>query len=82
MLQFSQMNEPDEIQKNLQDIKSNNKHKNNNIELNHYSTEHNITQYISNELFDNTYCVFIQNTKLIFDFVHRGIPIFNLNFTA
>ena len=61
-------------------IKSNNKHKNNNIELNHYSTEHNITQYISNELFDNTYCVFIQNTKLIFDFVHRGIPIFNLNF--
>ena len=61
-------------------IKSNNKNKNNNIELNHYSTEHNITQYISNELFDNTYCVFIQNTKLIFDFVHRGIPIFNLNF--
>ncbi len=60
-------------------IKSNNKQQNN-IELNHYSTEHNITQYISNELFDNTYCVFIQNTKLIFDFIHRGIPIFNLNF--
>ena len=31
-------------------------------------------------LMKNTYCVFIQNTKMILDFVNYGIPIFNLDF--
>ena len=31
-------------------------------------------------LMKNTYCVFIQNTKMILDFVNYGIPIFNLYF--
>lgn len=30
--------------------------------------------------FKDIYCVFIQNTKFILDFVNYGIPIFNLNF--
>ena len=32
------------------------------------------------KLIENSYCVFIQNTKLILDFVNKGVPIFNLNF--
>ena len=32
------------------------------------------------DLMENTYCVFIQNTKMILDFVNKGIPIFNLDF--
>lgn len=52
-----------------------------NIVLDHIIKEHNFTQYLSNEMMNDTYCVFIQNTKLVLDFIHRGIPVFNLNFS-
>lgn len=77
---YSLTQDNDQLTIDLKKFINKNIKNNKNIELNHYSEEHNITQYISNELFNNTYCVFIQNTKLLFDFVHRGIPIFNLNF--
>jgi len=52
-----------------------------NITLDHVIKEHNYTQYLSNETINDTYCVFIQNTKLVLDFIHKGIPVFNLNFS-
>ena len=52
-----------------------------NITLDHVIKEHNYTQYLSNETMNDTYCVFIQNTKLVLDFIHKGIPVFNLNFS-
>lgn len=33
-----------------------------------------------NNALSNSYCCFIQNSKMIFDLVNKGIPIFNLNF--
>ena len=32
------------------------------------------------DIFNNIYCCFIQNTRFIFEFVSKGIPVFNLNF--
>jgi hypothetical protein len=33
-----------------------------------------------NDTLNNCYCCFIQNSKMIFDLVNKGIPLFNLNF--
>lgn len=59
--------------------------KDRNHKLEFYMKKMNLDYEIDNEtemtdLINNTYCVFIQNTKLILDFVNKGIPIFNLNF--
>lgn len=59
--------------------------KDRNHKLEFYMKKMTIDYEIDNEtemtdLINNTYCVFIQNTKLILDFVNKGIPIFNLNF--
>ena len=32
-----------------------------------------------NDTLNNCYCCFIQNSKMIFDLVNKGIPLFNLN---